>query len=518
MTSINILEIVLFVALVLVLAAPLGLYLKRIFNREKTFLDPVFLPIERLIFKATGVDPEQEMGWKEYALSVMAFNFIGILFLFVILLAQGALPLNPQELGGLSWHLAFNTAASFITNTNWQSYVGEATMSYLSQMLGLATQNFLSAATGISVMLALTRGLTRKSSSTIGNFWSDLTRSTLWVLLPLALIIALLMVSQGVVQNFSPSVTAETLEGSQQVISMGPVASQEAIKELGTNGGGFFNANSAHPFENPTPFSNLLQMLSILLIPVALTFTYGRMTGRIRQGYVILGAMMILFLAGLAVNVASEHQGNPQIAALGVASPTAMEGKEVRFGITESSLFSTITTDTSTGAVNSMHDSFTPLGGLVPMVNMMLGEVIFGGVGCGLYGILIFVILTVFIVGLMVGRTPEYLGKKIESFEIKMAIMAVLIPSAVILLFTALAVVTEQGKAGILNPGAHGFSEILYAFSSAAGNNGSAFAGLSADSTFYNISLGLVMLIGRFWMMLPVLAIAGSLAGKKLVP
>lgn len=517
MTTINVIEIALFLALVIALAAPLGLYLKRIFNREKTFLDPVFLPIERLLFKLTGVDPEQEMGWKEYALSLLAFNLLGMLFLFVILLVQGALPLNPQGFDGLSLHLAFNTAASFITNTNWQSYVGESTMSYLSQMLGLTVQNFLSAATGISVMLALTRGLTRKSSKTIGNFWSDLTRATLWVLVPLAMIIAMLLVSQGVIQNFSPTQTVDTLDGGQQQISMGPVASQEAIKTLGTNGGGFFNANSAHPFENPTIFSNLLEMLSILLIPVALTFTYGRMTGRMRQGYVILGAMMILFLAGLAVNVASEHQGNPQIAALGVASPTAMEGKEVRFGITESSLFASVTTGTSTGAVNSMHDSFTPLGGLVPMVNMMLGEVIFGGVGCGLYGILIFVILTVFIVGLMVGRTPEYLGKKIESFEVKMAILAVLIPSAVILLGSALAVVTETGQAGILNPGPHGLSEILYAFSSAAGNNGSAFAGLTASSPFYNLLLGLVMLIGRFGVILPVLAIAGSLAVKNKV-
>jgi len=457
------------------------------------------------------------MGWREYAVALISFNLLGMVSLFLLQLAQGYLPFNPQQVGAVKPDLAFNTAASFMTNTNWQAYGGESTMSYLTQMAGLTVQNFVSAATGLAVVIALTRGLARRTAKTIGSFWVDLTRSVLWVLLPLSLIGALVLVSQGIIQNLSPYPTVHTLEGAGQAIAMGPVASQEIIKELGVNGGGFFSANSAHPFENPTPLTNFLEMLAILLIPVGLTFTFGHMVGNVKQGRVILASMLILFVLFLGICYTGEVAGNPQINTLGVNGPS-MEGKEVRFGVANSTLFATITTAASCGAVNAMHDSLTPLGGLVPLLQIMLGEVVFGGVGAGLYGMLVFVILTVFIVGLMVGRTPEYLGKKIESRETKMATLAVLIPAAAILAGSALAVAAKTGTSSVLNPGPHGLSEMLYAFTSAAGNNGSAFAGLNANTLFYNLSLGLAMLIGRFGVILPVLAIAGSMAGKKTAP
>lgn len=514
----DILQMAVFIGVVLLLAIPLGFYMARVFKQERTFLDPLLKPIEAVIYRVARIDPNQEMGWKEYALVLLIFNGLCFIAVFALELLQGLLPLNPQRLDAVNPYVAFNTAVSFMTNTNWQAYGGETTMSYLTQMLALTVQNFVSAATGVAVVTALIRGLTRKTSQSIGNFWFDLVRSVLWVFIPLSLVLSILLASQGVIQNFSPYQTATTLEGATQTIAMGPVASQEAIKQLGTNGGGFFNTNSAHPFENPTPLSNFIEMLAILLIPAALTFTFGRMVGDLRQGLVILGAMLLLFSVALGVTYASEHFGNPLIAKIGISGPTAMEGKEVRFGIVNSALWATATTGASNGSVNSMHDSFTPLGGLFPMLNIMLGEVIFGGVGAGLYGILIFVILTVFIVGLMVGRTPEYLGKKIESWEIKMAVLAVLIPSAVILLGSAIAVATKAGTSSILNSGPHGLSEILYAFSSAGGNNGSAFAGLNASTPFYTITQGIGMLIGRFGVILPVLAIAGGLADKKVIP
>ncbi len=518
MVSTDILQMAFYLLLLILLAIPLGFYMARVFNGESTFLDPIFRPLERLIYRLTGVDAGREMNWREYALMLVVFNILGMAAVYLIQRIQGILPFNPQHFGAVPPDLAFNTAASFMTNTNWQAYGGESTMSYFTQMTALTVQNFLSAATGIAVAVALTRGLARRTARTIGNFWVDLTRSILWVLLPLSLGLALILVSLGVIQNLNPYLTITTLEGGRQTLAMGPVASQEAIKLLGTNGGGFFNANSSHPFENPTPLTNLLEMLAILIIPAGLTITFGQMVGNHRQGLVILAAMLLLFVFALGVVYASEHYGNPQLGALGMRGPTAMEGKEVRFGIVNSSLFATITTAASCGAVNTMHDSLTPLGGLIPMLQMMLGEVVFGGVGSGLYGMLVFVILTVFIIGLMVGRTPEYLGKKIEAREVKMAILAVLIPAATILLGSALAAVIKTGTSSILNPGPHGLSEILYAFASGAGNNGSAFAGLNANTPFYNIALGLVMLIGRFGVILPVLAIAGSMAGKKMVP
>lgn len=490
----------------------------KVFQGERTFLDKLLRPIERVIYHLAGIKDDKEMDWKQYALALLIFNFIGLIVLFLLQLIQGKLPLNPQGFGAVKPDLAFNTAASFITNTNWQAYSGETTMSYLTQMAGLTVQNFVSAATGIAVVIALTRGLARRTASTIGNFWVDLTRSVLWVLLPLSLVIALTLASQGVIQNLSPYMTVQTLDGANQTIVMGPVASQEAIKMVGTNGGGFFNANSAHPFENPTPFTNFLEMLSLLVIPAALPLTFGKMVGNPRQGRVILTTMLILLIAFLSVTYTSEMAGNPNISKLGIIGPTSMEGKEVRFGIANSALFSTVTTAASCGAINSMHDSLTPLGGLVPMLQMMLGEVVFGGVGSGLYGMLMFVILTVFIVGLMVGRTPEYLGKKIESHEIKMAILAVLIPSATILIGSGIAVVTKMGVSSISNAGPHGLSEILYAFTSGASNNGSAFAGLNANNLFYNVGIGLATLIGRFGIILPVLSIAGSMVQKKTAP
>ena len=518
MNTIDLLQLLLYVVALILLAIPMGRYMTKVYQGERTFLDKLLRPVERLIYRLAGINEGQEMDWKEFTLSLLAFNFLGMVLLFLLQLIQAFLPLNPQGFGMVKPDLAFNTAASFITNTNWQAYSGESTMSYLTQMAGLTVQNFVSAATGIAVVIALTRGLARRTANTIGNFWVDLTRSVLWVLLPLSLMVALVLVSQGVIQNFSPYHTVQTLEGTRQTIAMGPVASQEAIKELGTNGGGFFNANSAHPFENPTPLSNLIELLAILIIPAGLTLTFGRMVGNPGQGRVILTAMLVLFIIFLGVAYASEVTGNPQISQLGISGPSAMEGKEVRFGIANSALFATITTAASCGAVNAMHDSLTPLGGLIPLLQIMLGEVVFGGVGAGLYGMLVYVILTVFIIGLMVGRTPEYLGKKIESQEMKMATLAVLIPAATILVGSGLAAATKIGTSSVLNPGPHGLSEILYAFASGAGNNGSAFAGLNANTLFYNLAIGLAILIGRFGVIIPVLAIAGSMVRKKTAP
>lgn len=514
----DIFQMIIFLGVVFLLAWSLGLYMARVYQGERTLLDPILSPIEKIIYWLSGLNVEKEMDWREYAFSTLVFNILGMLLLFLMQLAQRYLPFNPQHFDAVAPDLAFNTAVSFMTNTNWQAYGGESTMGYFVQMMGLTVQNFLSGATGIVVAIALIRGLSRHSVKTIGNFWVDLTRSVLWILLPLSFILSLLLVSQGVLQNLNPYLTAHTLEGAKQVIAMGPVASQEAIKMLGTNGGGFFNANSAHPFENPTPFSNFLEMLAIIIIPVALLFTFGKMLKNMKQGMAILSAMMLLFLLFLGVCYVSESVGNPQIQALGISGPSAMEGKETRFGIANSSLFTVVTTGVACGAVNNMHDSLTPLGGLVPMLLMMLGEVCPGGEGSGLYGMLMFVVLTVFIIGLMVGRTPEYLGKKIEAWEMKMATIAILVPATVILLSTALAVLTKSGLAGISNPGPHGLSEILYAFASGVGNNGSAFAGLGANSIFYNLMLALAMFTGRFGIIFPVLAIAGSMAEKKIIP
>lgn len=514
----DIFQIIFFFGVLLLLVWPLGNYLAKVYTGEKTFLDMVLKPLEKLVYNISGLEQDKEMNWREYFLTLIVFNLVGIAFLFLLQFAQGLLPFNPQHFPKLSWDLAFNTAVSFVTNTNWQAYSGESTMSYLTQMLGLTVQNFFSAATGLTVVIALIRGLTRKNSQFIGNFWVDLVRSVLWILMPLSLVLSLILVSQGVIQNLSPYLTAHTLEGAKQIIAMGPVASQEAIKELGTNGGGFFNANSAHPFENPTPLTNFLEMLAIMLFPLALPVTLGKMAGDMRQGRVILMAMLILFSLGFVSCYLSELTGNPQIQTLGISGSSALEGKEIRFGIVNSALFASATTATSCGAVNTMHDSLTPLGGLVTLLFIMLGELCPGGVGSGLYGMLIFVIITVFIIGLMVGRTPEYLGKKIESREMKMATLAILIPAALILLNSALAAITPAGLAGLSNSGPHGLSEMIYAFSSGAGNNGSAFAGLSANNVFYNLLLALAMFIGRFGIILPVLAIAGSMAEKKIIP
>lgn len=464
-----------------------------------------------------------EMNWKQYAIAILLFNIIGLVALFGLQLLQGILPLNPEKFSAPTWHSAFNTAISFMTNTNWQSYGGESTMSYLTQMLGMSLQNFLSGATGIAVAFALIRGLTRKNAQGIGNAWVDLWRSNLYILLPIAIVITLLLVSQGVIQTLSSTVSVSTLQGAVQNIALGPVASQEAIKMLGTNGGGFFNANSAHPFENPTALSNFIEMLAIFLIPTALCFCLGKISGNLRQGIVILSAMTLLFLGMYWLTVSSELAGNPWLAnqVSGLVSPDMsgnMEGKETRFGIVASSLFATITTAASCGAVNAMHDSFTPMGGLAPMLQMQLGEVVFGGVGAGLYGMLLFAILAVFVSGLMIGRTPEYLGKKIEPYEMKMVVLGLLAAPLTVLIGTAISVMTEAGQAGVFNPSAHGFSEILYAFSSAANNNGSAFAGLGANTPFYNVMLGIAMLVGRFGVILPVLALAGSLAKKPRLP
>jgi K+-transporting ATPase ATPase A chain len=485
-------------------------------------------PIERLLYRAAGVAPDEEMSWKRYALAMLLFNAAGGALCYAILRVQHLLPLNPEGMPEVPPDLAFNTASSFVSNTNWQAYGGESTMSHLSQMAALAVQNFLSAATGMAVLVALVRGFSRKTSETVGSFWVDMVRSTLYVLLPISLVLAVFLVSQGIVQSFSPHAHVPLLQAlrdadgnmvTEQVLPMGPAASQVAIKMLGTNGGGFFNANAAHPFENPTALSNLVQMLAIFVIPTGLCVTFGKMVGDKRQGYAILAAMTAIFVVLVFVCYAAEASGNPAFAALGIDPRGGnMEGKEVRFGIANSALFATITTGASCGAVNAMHDSFTPLGGLVPMWLMQLGEVIFGGVGSGLYGMLVFAVVAVFVAGLMVGRTPEYVGKKIESFEMKMAALVILVPPILVLLGTAICVVAGAGTAGIANPGPHGFSEVLYALSSAGNNNGSAFGGLSVNTPFYNTLLGLVMLFARYWVAIPVLALAGSLARKKLVP
>jgi len=546
--------IVCFLLLLLACVKPVGLYMANVFEGRPIWPLRAAAPLERWTYRLCGVDPTREMGWQPYAAGLLLFNALGALALYVLQRAQLWLPLNPQRFPALAPDSAFNTAVSFITNTNWQGYSGESAISYLTQMAGLAVQNFLSAASGMVVAIALVRGLARHGAHSIGNVWVDLTRATLYVLLPLSLVLAVVLVSQGVIQNFSryrdvttvealtyqqPKTDAagtalkdaagnpvqETLTTRTQSLPMGPMASQESIKELGTNGGGFLNANSAHPYENPTALSNLLEMLAMLIIPAGLTYTFGRLVGDTRQGWAVLAAMGVLFIVLLQVTVSSEQQGNPRIAQLGVdqaAGPMQpggnMEGKEARFGVAASALFATITTATSCGAVNGMHDSFTPLGGFVPLFQMQLGEVVFGGVGSGLYSMLIFAIVGVFIAGLMIGRTPEYLGKKIEAFEMKMSSIAILVMPFIVLTGTAVAVSTEAGRTAVANPGAHGFSEILYAFSSAGNNNGSAFSGISANTPFYNVALALVMWLGRFWPIVAVLAVAGSLAAKKRIP
>jgi K+-transporting ATPase ATPase A chain len=508
----DIIQTAIFLLSLIIFAPLLGRYMARVFLDENHVLKSIINPVEKTIYRLISCKGE-EMDWKKYAYSLLVFNFMGFIFLLILQLSQRYLPLNPQKLSAPSLSLAFNTSISFVTNTNWQSYSGETTLSYLVQMAGLTVQNFLSAATGIAVLLAVIRGLARKTTNTIGNFWTDATRSILYVLLPLSILLAIILTGQGVVQTFHPYVKATTLMGSEQVIPLGPVSSQIAIKQLGTNGGGFFNANSAHPFENPTPFSNFLEMLAIILIPSALTFTYGRLIGSNRQGWTIFLVMFILLIIGVTVSFYSEYKFSP---INGLSSN--MEGKETRFGLGSSVLWAAVTTSASNGSVNAMMDSLTPLAGMVAMFNIMLGEVIFGGVGSGMYGMIMFIMLTVFIAGLMVGRSPEFLGKKIEAFEVKMAILAILAPNIVILIFSAVSCLTTAGLSGLNNPGPHGLSEILYCFSSAAGNNGSAFAGLNSNTPFYNILTGLGMLIGRFGIIIPVLAIAGSMAGKKITP
>ncbi len=506
-----------FVAILLALTKPVGLWLFTVYEGRRTPLHIVLGPVERGFYTLAGIDPKAEQGWRRYALHMLLFNVALMAFTYAVLRLQGVLPGNPQGLAGLSPNLAFNTAISFTTNTNWQSYGGESTMSNLSQMLGLTIHNFLSAATGIALAFALFRGFARRESKAIGNFWADMTRVTLYILLPISIVYALFLIASGVPQTMAGVVDVQTLEGAKQSLLLGPVASQEAIKMLGTNGGGFFNANSAHPFENPTALSNLVQMLSIFLIGFGLTWTFGKAVGNTKQGWAILSAMLILFLAGVTVTYWQEAAGNPVLQHLGVAGGN-MEGKEVRFGIAASALFSVVTTAASCGAVNAMHDSFTALGGLVPLFNMQLGEVVIGGVGAGIYGFLLFAILAVFVAGLMVGRTPEYVGKKIESREVKLAVLAIAVLPLMILGLTALSSVLAQGLAGPLNKGPHGFSEILYAFTSAVGNNGSAFAGLTANTPYYNGLLGVAMWVGRFFIIVPMLAIAGSLAAKKYTP
>jgi len=537
------LEIVIFLAAVLAVTAPLGRFIARVFARERTWLDPVLRPIERMIYRATGVDDTREMRWTEYAASMLVFSAVSMIVLYAVQRTQQWLPWNPQKFAAVPPELAFNTASSFTTNTNWQAYSGESTMSYLTQMAGLAYHNFVSAATGLALAIAFIRGIAQKGKNTLGNFWVDLVRGTLWVLLPLCIVGALALVSQGVVQNLRPydkativdpqTVTttdaagnAHTERVTEQTIAQGPVASQEIIKELGTNGGGFFNANSAHPFENPTPLSNFIEMFSIFALAAGLTYTLGVMTGSPKHGWAVWAAMAFLFLAGVTTAYWAESRGNPILEAAGAnqtitaLSPGGnMEGKECRFGIASSALFATVTTDASCGAINGLFDSFTPLGGLVPLVNIMLGEVIFGGVGAGLYGVLVFVILAVFIAGLMVGRTPEYLGKKVQAYDVQMAMLVVLVFPLTILVLTAISVVAPSfGTSSITNPGPHGLTQILYAFTSGTGNNGSAFGGLNANTRWYNVTIGAAMLVGRFFMIVPMLAIAGSLGRKKRVP
>jgi K+-transporting ATPase ATPase A chain len=506
-------QIALYLLALTIFTPVLGSFMAKVFEGKRTFLTPAIGKLEKMIYAFIGIEGEREMNWKTYAAALLVFNFFGFLVTLFLQLIQSSLPFNPGHVPDVSWHLAFNTAVSFMTNTNWQSYAGETTMSYLVQSLGLTVQNFVSAATGIAVMIALIRGIIGKTTTVIGNFWKDLVRSTLYILLPLSVLFTVVLVSEGVVQTYSGATYVTTVEKGGQTIPLGPVASQVAIKQLGTNGGGFFNANSAHPFENPTPVTDFFEMLAILLIPSALVYTYGKMVGSTRQGWTLWGVMMVLFILLLGCSIWSEYQVNPVNHTAG-----GMEGKEVRFGVTNSILWSVATTSASNGSVNGMHDSLSPLSGLIGMLNMMLGEIIFGGVGAGMYGMLVFVLLTVFIAGLMVGRTPEYLGKKIEAFEIKMAVLAVLAPSAVILVCTAVASITQEELSGINNAGPHGFSEILYAFTSAAANNGSAFGGLSTNTPWYNVILGIGMLVGRFGVILPMLAIAGSLAGKKITP
>jgi K+-transporting ATPase ATPase A chain len=531
------LQIALFIATVVLLAKPMGSYLTRVFERCKTFLDPVLVPVERLLYRLVGVQPEAEMRWTEYAMAMLVFSAATALLTYVVERVQHILPLNPQHLPGVESALALNTAISFTTNTNWQAYTPESTMSYLTQMLGLATHNFWSAAVGMALAIAFVRGIARRETKTLGNFWVDVTRATLWVLLPISIVFSLALVSQGVVQNLKPYDTTKLVEpqritGSDgktalvttQTIAQGPVASQEAIKMLGTNGGGFFNANSAHPFENPTPLSNFLEMLSIFLLPAGLAITLGQMVGSPKHGWAVLAAMLVLWFAGTVVCYWAESQPNPMMHGVDqrvslTQSGGNMEGKEVRFGIANSALFATVTTDASCGAVNSMHDSFMPLGGMVPMANILLGEVVFGGVGAGLYGMLVFVVMAVFIAGLMVGRTPEYLGKKIEAYDVQMSMLYLLIFPLIILGFASVSVLMPNlGLSSLANHGPHGLSEILYAYTSATGNNGSAFAGLNANTHWYNYSLAAAMFFGRFMMIVPMLAIAGNLAGKKIVP
>ena len=535
------LQIILFIVLILLLAKPMGLYMAAVFERRRTFLDPILVPCERLLYKLTGVTPEEEMAWTGYGIAMLVFSAATLILTYLVERIQHILPLNPQHLAAVEPALALNTAISFTTNTNWQSYTPESTMSYLTQMLGLATHNFWSAAVGMALAVAFVRGIARRETKTLGNFWVDITRATLWILVPISLVFALALVSQGVVQNFRPYDTAKLVEAQSitgtdgkpatvttQTIAQGPVASQEAIKMLGTNGGGFFNANSAHPFENPTPLSNFLQMLSIFLIPAGLCITLGHMVGSPKHGWAVLATMTVLWFAGTTTAYWAESHPNPlfhnvaqQRSDVPLSSQPGgnMEGKEVRFGIASSALFATVTTDASCGATNSTHDSFTPLGGLIPLTNILLGEVVFGGVGAGLYGMLVFVVMAVFIAGLMVGRTPEYLGKKIEAFDIQMGMLYLLIFPLLILGFTAIAILMPNlGLASRANMGPHGLSEILYAYTSATGNNGSAFAGLNANTHWYNYSLAVAMFAGRFLMIVPMLAIAGNLAGKKIVP
>ena len=515
MTAIGWLQTIIFFLVVLALTKPLGLYMTRVFAGERTWLSPVFVPVERFVYRVSGVKEDEEMPWYVYAFCVLAFSFVSLVYLWVLLSTQKWLPLNPQHFDNMTPDLAWNTAVSFMTNTNWQFYSGESTMSYLSQMAGLAWHNFVSAAAGIAVALGVIRGVVRTSGKSLGNFWVDLTRASLYILLPVSIVFGLFLVSQGIPQNFHAYQDVKTLEGITQTITGGPMGSQEVIKELGTNGGGFVNANSASPNENPSPLTNLVEMLLIIVIGAGLTYVYGRMAKNTKQGWAIFTAMAVLFFAGFAVAYSAEAAGNPLVHQLGVAGAN-LEGKEARFGAAASALFATVTTATSCGAVNAMHDSFTALGGLVPMVNMQLGEIIYGGVGSGLYGMIIFIVLTVFIAGLMVGRTPELLGKKIERREVQFAILAALVTPIVVLVPTAVAAVTPAGLATLNNAGPHGFSEILYAFSSTNANNGSAFAGLSPN-LFYNIATGLNMLFGRFLIIIPALALAGALAGKKAV-
>ncbi len=554
MTANGVLQFVVFFGVLLALIKPLGAYMAHVYEGKQTWLTRLLGPIERLTYRAAGIQPEEEMGWKHFTIALLLFNLAGMLLLYGLQRLQGVLPFNPQGLGAVSPDLSFMEAASFTTNTNWQSYVPETTVSYLTQMAGYTVQNFVSAATGMAVAMALIRGFARRTAQTVGNFWADLVRGTLYILLPISFVLALLLVSQGVVQTFGDYAKVPVLQSisydepvtgpdgqpvldengqpktkkstlTEQVLAVGPAASQVPIKQLGTNGGGFFNANSAHPFENPTPLSNFLEMMAILVIPFSLTYTFGLAVKNTRQGWALAGAMAIILIGMALVGIFAEQNGNPMFASLGVDSQASalqsggnMEGKEIRYGIMNSALWAAVTTGTSCGAVNSMHDSFTPLGGLVPMWLMQLGEVAPGGVGAGMYGILMYAIVAVFVAGLMIGRTPEYLGKKIESFEMKMASLVILIGPAIMLIGTAIAVVTPSAVASMSNPGPHGFSEVLYAFSEGAANNGSAFAGLNANALFYNISIGLAMLFGRFWMLIPPLAIAGSLAGKKIVP